>query len=529
MQRNLLVNISMVNAWANSTNDCVDVHMAFRNIHHKRLAFGMAASQLQSLRRCDFVDGSALIDGRWIAGPIRDVVIDPATGEGIADVARCDAGDVNSAIAAAERSFSVWRGLLATRRGAILRSWASLIREHSEELSILVTSEQGKPLAEARYEISYGAGFLEWFAAEGERAYGETIPSHKPDTLLQVRMQPIGVSAAITPWNFPVAMITRKAGAALAAGCPIIVKPAPETPLSALAIARLAEEAGVPAGVFQVVVGDPVELSAPLLRDPRVRALSFTGSIEVGRLLLEGSANTVKKVSLELGGHAPFIVFDDVDLDKVVKGAMAAKFATSGQDCLAANRIYVQRGIYDVFVKAFAAAVGKLKVGHGLEAETDIGPMTKLSVAEKCRAQIDDAMTRGARSTSAKQDAGLGPRFVVPTLLWDVTEEMLIAKEETFGPVAAVLPFDTEEEVVARANASEMGLAGYVYTDSLRRAIRMSELIEFGMVGVNTASFTGPPIPFGGWKQSGLGREGSRHGLAEYMEMKYVCFGDLAS
>lgn len=504
--------------------------MAFRTIRHKAPPFvGLAGRHLQSLRRRDFVAGAALIDGRWIAGEQRDVVVDPASGEGIADVVRCGAVDMDAAIAAAERSFSGWRGLLPARRGAILRAWASLMLEHAEELSILVTSEQGKPLAEARHEIVYGAGFLEWFAAEGERTYGETIPSHKPGSLLHVRMQPIGVAAAITPWNFPVAMITRKAGAALAAGCPIVVKPAPETPLSALAVARLAEEAGVPAGVFQVVIGDAIELSAPLLRDPRLRALSFTGSTEVGRLLLEGAANTVKKVSLELGGHAPFIVFDDVDLDKAIKGAMAAKFATSGQDCLAANRIYVQKGIYDAFVKAFAGEVAQLKIGHGLEPATDVGPMTKLSVAEKCRAQIDDAVRRGACAITANQDAGLGSRFVAPTLLWDVTEGMLIAKEETFGPVAAVLPFDTEEEVVARANANEMGLAGYVYTDNLRRALRVSELIECGMLGINTASFTGPPIPFGGWKQSGLGREGSRHGLAEYMEMKYVCFGDLAA
>lgn len=504
--------------------------MAFQTIRHKTSPFvGLAGRHLQSLRRRDFVAGAALIDGRWIDSEQRDVVVDPASGKEIADVTRCDAADMNTAISAAERSFSAWRALLPARRGAILRSWASLMLEHADELSILVTSEQGKPLAEARHEIAYGAGFLEWFAAEGERAYGETIPSHKPGSLLQVRMQPIGVAAAITPWNFPVAMITRKAGAALAAGCPIVVKPAPETPLSALAVARLAEEAGVPAGVFQVVIGDAIELSRPLLRDPRIRALSFTGSTEVGRLLLEGAADTVKKVSLELGGHAPFLVFDDVDLDKAVKGAMAAKFATSGQDCLAANRIYVQRGIYDAFVKAFAAAIKRLKVGHGLDPSTDIGPMTKLSVAEKCRAQIDDAVKRGARTISADQGAGLGSLFVAPTLLWDATEDMLIAKEETFGPVAAVLPFDTEEEVVTRANANEMGLAGYVYTDNLRRALRVSELMECGMVGVNTASFTGPPIPFGGWKQSGLGREGSRHGLAEYMEMKYVCFGDLAA
>ncbi|MCP3374408.1 NAD-dependent succinate-semialdehyde dehydrogenase [Bradyrhizobium cajani] len=490
---------------------------------------GLAARCLQDLRRRDFVCGAALIDGSWIAGQERDVVIDPATGEEIADVARCSAADMNIAIAAAEKSFAAWRGLLPAGRSAILRSWASLMLHHSEELAMLLTCEQGKPITEARHEIAYGAGFLEWFAAEGERAYGETIPSHKSGSLLQVRMQPVGVAAAITPWNFPVAMITRKAGAALAAGCPMIVKPAPETPLSALAVARLAEQAGVPRGVFQVVVGDPIELSAPLLSDPRTRALSFTGSTQVGRLLLEGAAKTVKKVSLELGGHAPFVVFDDVAVDKAVNGAMAAKFATSGQDCLAANRIYVQRKLYDAFVEAFAAAVTRLKVGHGLDLATDIGPMTKASVADKCRMQIDDAVTKGARAVCAKQDDVLGPNFVLPTLLSDVTEDMLIAQEETFGPVAAVLPFDTEEEVVERANASEMGLAGYIYTDSLRRAIRISEQLEYGMLGINTASFTGPPIPFGGWKQSGLGREGSRHGLAEYMELKYVCFGDLAA
>nr|WP_229190678.1 NAD-dependent succinate-semialdehyde dehydrogenase [Bradyrhizobium brasilense] len=504
--------------------------MDLQTVRHKSPhLIALAARHLQSLRRRDFVAGAAFIDGRWIVGDQRDVVVDPATGEEIADVARCSASDMDLAIAAAERSFGAWRDLLPSRRGEILRSWASLMRDCSEELAILVTAEQGKPLAEARHEIVYGAGFLDWFAAEGERAYGETIPSHKPASLLHVRKQAIGVAAAITPWNFPVAMITRKAGAALAAGCPIIVKPAPETPLSALAVARLAEEAGLPRGVFQVLVGDPVALSAPLLRDTRVRALSFTGSTQVGRLLLEGAAETVKKVSLELGGHAPFLVFDDVDLHKAVKGAMDAKFATSGQDCLAANRIYVQRGIYGDFVEAFAAAMAQLEVGHGLEPTTDIGPMTKLSVASKCKAQIDDAAARGAQVMSAKQGERLGPNFVSPTLLAKVTDSMLIAREETFGPVAAVLPFDTEEEVVARTNTSEMGLAAYVYTDSLRRALRLSESIECGMVGINTASFTGPPIPFGGWKQSGLGREGSRHGIDEYMELKYVCFGDLAA
>lgn len=504
--------------------------MTFQPTAHQRAhPAGLATRHLQTLRRRDFLTGAALVDGRWVADGERDRVIDPATGEGIADVARCRAAEMEVAIAAAARSFPAWRELLPARRGAVLRTWASLMLEHAEELAILVTSEQGKPLAEARQEIAYGAGFLDWFAAEGERAYGETIPSHKAGSLLQVRMQPIGVAAAITPWNFPIAMITRKAGAALAAGCPIIVKPAPETPLSALALARLAEQAGFPPGVLQVLVGDPVELSRPLLSDRRIRALSFTGSTEVGRLLLKEAAESVKKVSLELGGHAPFLVFDDVDVGKAVCGAIAAKFATSGQDCLAANRIYVQRGIYSAFVDAFAETMAQLNVGHGLESATDIGPLTKLSVAQKCRAQINDATQRGARIFSSKQGTSLGPHFVPPTLLSEVTEDMLIAREETFGPVAAVLPFDSEEEVIARANANEMALAGYVYTDSLRRALRLSEQIECGMIGVNTASFTGPPIPFGGWKQSGLGREGSRHGLAEYMELKYVCFGDLTA
>lgn len=504
--------------------------MVFQTARHadSHLA-GIAGRHLQGLQRRDFLAGAALIGGRWVAPQQRDVVLDPATGEGIADVARCGVADMTVAIAAAEQAFPAWRALLPAKRGTILKSWAALMLAHAEELAILVTCEQGKPLAEARHEIAYGAGFLEWFAAEGERAYGETIPSHKPESMLHTRMQPIGIAAAITPWNFPVAMITRKAGAALAAGCPMIVKPAPETPLSALAVARLAQEAGVPPGVFQVLVGDPIELSKPLLRDSRIRALSFTGSTQVGRLLLEGAAETVKKVSLELGGHAPFIVFDDVDLDKAVKGAMAAKFATSGQDCLAANRIYVQKGIYSAFVEAFAEATARLQVGHGLDPATDIGPMTKVSVANKCRAQIEDAVTKGARAFGTKHDSRLGQNFVVPTLLSDVMDDMLIVREETFGPVAAVLPFDSEEEIVDRANANEMGLAGYIYTDSLRRALRLSERIECGMLGINTASFTGPPIPFGGWKQSGLGREGSRHGLAEYMELKYVCFGDLAA
>ena len=365
--------------------------------------------------------------------------------------------------------------------------------------------------------------------SEGERAYGETIPSHRPDSLVMVRMQPIGVAAAVTPWNFPSAMIARKAGAALAAGCPMIVVPSPHTPFSALALARLGCEAGLPDDVFQVVTGPPEALVGRLLDHAELRALSFTGSTEIGRLLLGHSAATVRKVSLELGGHAPFVVFDDAPLDTAVAGAMAAKFTTSGQDCLAANRIYVQRAIYPAFVARLAAETAALRVGHGFDPATAIGPMTRVQVADKCRRHIDDALARGARLHAGGSERSGRATFVRPTVLGDVTDDMLIAREETFGPVAAVLPFDTEQEALRRANATEMGLAAYVCTNDLRRALRLSEALEYGMVGVNTAAFTGPPIPFGGWKQSGLGREGSRHGLAEYMELKYVCIGDLAA
>jgi aspartate-semialdehyde dehydrogenase len=413
---------------------------------------GLAKQYLTRLERRDFLAGAALVDGCWVAGSERAVVIDPATGEGVADAALCSVADVELAIAAAERAFPAWRELLPAQRGSVLKSWAALMRDHSDELAILV-----------------------------------------------------------------------------AAGCPVIVKPAPETPLSALALARLAEQAGMPPGVLQIVVGDPVVLSQPLLDDSRVRALSFTGSTEVGRLLIGKGADTIKKLSLELGGHAPFLVFDDANVENAVQGAMAAKFATSGQDCLAANRIYVQRGVYFRFVEAIATSIARLRVGHGLDPATNIGPMTKRAGAERCRAQIDDAAAKGADVIVGGRNTNLGERFVVPTLLAGVTDDMLIVREETFGPVAAVLPFDTEQEVLRRTNASEMGLAGYLYTNDLRRALRLSDRIECGMVGVNTASITGPPIPFGGWKQSGLGREGSRHGLAEYMELKYVCFGDLAA
>ncbi|NTJ09286.1 NAD-dependent succinate-semialdehyde dehydrogenase [Rhizobium lusitanum] len=472
---------------------------------------------------------SSYIGGAWLGASTLTAVLDPASNEELTKVVDCDAALLGQAIDSAEQAFGGWCDLLARERGKLLIKWAELIRQNARDLAVILTAEQGKPIAESEAEILYGVGFIEWFAAEGERAYGETIPTHKPSSRLFVSMQPVGVCAAVTPWNFPNAMIARKAAAALAAGCPIIVKPAVETPLSALALAELAHRAGFPVGVFQVVTGDAVLLTEGLLFDERVRAFSFTGSTEVGRLLLGKAARTVKKVSMELGGHAPFIIFDDADLEEAVEGCIAAKFTTSGQDCLAANRIYVQSSLHDAFVERLRARIGDLQVGPGFQPGVDVGPMTKASVVAKCRSHIVDAIEKGARILVGEIPDPKTGNFVAPTLLVDVTPTMLIASEETFGPVAPVLRFDTEDEVRASANASEMGLAAYLYTSDLKRAMRVSDALEYGMVGVNTASFTGGPIPFGGWKQSGLGREGSRHGLQEFMELKYVCFGGLAA
>lgn len=481
------------------------------------------------LHRRDLIEDRAFVNGAWLERDQTFAVVDPAGGDHLADVSSCTLDDVDFAIDAASKAFAGWRDMLPVDRGDILRNWSARMRENAHDLATIISAEQGKPLAESLGEIDYAANFLDWFASEGERSYGETIPTHLKGSNLSVRMQPIGVTVAITPWNFPSAMIARKAGAALAAGCTMIVKPAPETPLSALALARLAEESGVPPGVLQVLPGEAAPLARRLLENTEVRAFSFTGSTEVGRILLTQSAATVKKASLELGGHAPFIVFADADLTEAVKGCLGAKFATSGQDCLAANRIYVQRSLYPRFVERFAEATSRLTVGHGLETGVDIGPMTRPSVAEKCRQQVAQALSAGARLVCGGQDSPLGGNFVTPTVLADVTDDMLIAREETFGPVAAILPFDDEAEVIRRANATEMGLAAYLYTNDLGRAMRLTDRLEYGMVAVNTPKFTGAPIPFGGWKQSGLGREGSRHGLMEYLEPKYVCFGNLAA
>lgn len=469
--------------------------------------------------------GQVYINGRWLDAsdggllPVRN----PANGEWLGSVAAAGAKEAHAAIEAAQLAWPQWRALTPDERGRPLRKWAELMRAAREDLALIMTLEQGKPLAEARGEIEYAASFLDWFAEEGRRAYGETIPSHLSGKRLMTVRQPIGIVAAITPWNFPSAMITRKAGAALAAGCPVIVRPADETPFSALALAVLAERAGLPAGIFSVVTGDPRVIAQALTSSDAIRALSFTGSTEVGRALLGQCADTVKRVSLELGGHAPFIVFDDVDIEAATQLAVAAKFQTSGQDCLAANRILVHRSRYTQFVDRFIEITKTLRVGNGLEPGVHIGPLISERAIARCERQVQDAVSRGASLRLGGKRHAAGPLFLSPTVLADTTPEMLIHREETFGPVAAILPFDDERQAVEIANDTIYGLAAYVCTKDLGRALRMSDALEYGMVAINTDRFTGPPIPFGGMKQSGLGREGSRHGLDEYSQIKYVC------
>lgn len=479
--------------------------------------------------RLDLLREKAWLDGCWVDADEgrRIQVTDPADGRLIGSVPDMGARETLRAITAAEAAWPAWRKLLPQERARILRHWADLMIQNREELALLMTLEQGKPLAEARGEIDYAASFLEWFGEEAKRMYGETIPSHLPDSKLIVSRAPIGVTAAITPWNFPSAMITRKAGAALAAGCPMIVRPASETPFSALALAVLAEQAGVPGGIFQVITGSSRAIVAVLLESAVVRALSFTGSTEVGRKLFARSADTIKKLSLELGGHAPCLVFADADLDLAVQGALAAKFATSGQDCLAINRLFVEDSVHDDFVERYAAAVASLKVGAGIEEGVEIGPLMSEAAVAKCEAQVADALGKGARLLVGGRRHALGGTFFEPTLLVEVTEEMRIFREETFGPVAAVLKFSSEEEAVTRANDSIYGLAAYVFSRDVGRVCRVGDALQYGMVGANTPKFTGPPIPFGGMKQSGLGREGSRHGLDDYSEIKYLCLGGL--
>lgn len=480
----------------------------------------VSLSQLSDLR---LLREHAYIDGRWCSADNLQIieVTNPFDGSFIGTVPNMGVFETRKAIVAAKRAFPAWAALLPQDRAAALRRWHDLLIENKEDLALLMTLEQGKPITEARGEIDYAASFVEFYAEEAKRVNVENITSHLPGRNMSVKREPIGVTAAVTPWNFPCAMITRKAAAALAAGCTLIVRPATETPFSATALAELAERAGIPAGVFNIVTGDPNPVVGELCGNTDVRALSFTGSTEVGRLLLSQGAQTVKKMSMELGGHAPFIVFDDVDLDEAVAHAVNAKFATSGQDCLAANRIFVQRGIYDNFLDKYAKAIAKLRVGNGIDEDVEIGPLMHDRAVAKCDEHVSDARAKGARVlTGGKKMGGL---FYAPTLLADITADMQIFSEETFGPVAPVMAFDTEEDVIGQANDSEYGLAAYLFTKDHDRAARVSNALEYGMVALNCVKITGAPIPFGGVKQSGLGREGSRHGLEEFTELKYIC------
>ncbi len=465
------------------------------------------------------------VNGNWTAGPAGQTfrVTDPATGDSIAFVAALDEAQTGKAIDAAAAAFPKWRALLPQARAKILRDWCDRILAAKQDLALLMTLEQGKPLSESLGEIDYAASFVEWFAEEAKRANVEGVASHLPDAETFVRREPLGVAGIVTPWNFPAAMLTRKAAAALAAGCTVVAHPSSETPLSALALAELGERAGLPAGVFNVVTGSAQPIVGQLCRDARVRVLSFTGSTEIGRLIAAQCAPTMKRLVMELGGHAPLLVFADADLEQAVKIAIDAKFATSGQDCLAANRIYVERPLHDAFCRAYGERIAALKVGNGLAPGIDIGPLMHERAVAKVEAQVRDAEARGAKLLTGGHRYASNSLFFQPTLLADVPDDALIMREETFGPVAAVTVFDSEAEVTARANDTEYGLVAYVVTKDGARQQRLARALEYGMVAVNRVKITGAPIPFGGVKQSGLGREGSRHGLEAFTHLKYLC------
>jgi succinate-semialdehyde dehydrogenase / glutarate-semialdehyde dehydrogenase len=488
----------------------------------------MKTSPLAQLKDPTLLKTDALINGEWLKGSSRFDVHDPSNGNKLADVANLGPKEAEAAIAAANAAWPAWRNKTGKERSIILRKWYELLMANQEDLGRLMTAEQGKPFAEAKGEVAYGASFVEWYAEEAKRVNGETLPQFDNNRRLMVIRQPIGVCAAITPWNFPLAMITRKVAPALAAGCPVVIKPAELTPLTALAAAELAMRAGIPPGVLNLLTADganSVAVGKVFCASDTVRHISFTGSTEVGRILMAQSAPTVKKLSLELGGNAPFIVFDDADIDSAVEGAMASKYRNAGQTCVCANRIYVQEGVYDQFIQKFSAKVKALKVGNGFEEGVVQGPLIEDAAVQKVQRHVEDALAKGGKVVVGGKK--LQGQFFQPTVIADATGGMLCAKEETFGPVAPVFKFKTEQEAIAAANNTEFGLASYFYSRDVGRIFRVSEALEYGMVGINVGIIATEHVPFGGVKQSGLGREGSSHGMDEYLEMKYLCLGDI--
>lgn len=488
----------------------------------------MKTSPLAQLIDPSLLKTDGLINGQWVPGITRFDVHDPATGQKIADVANLGPAEAEQAISAANAAWPAWRSKTAKERSIILRKWFDLLMANQEDLGRLMTAEQGKPLPEAKGEVAYGASFVEWFAEEAKRVNGETLPTFDNNRRLLVLRQPIGVCAAITPWNFPLAMITRKVAPALAAGCPVVIKPAELTPLTALAVAELAVRAGIPAGVLNVITADAdnsIAVGKVLCASDVVRHLSFTGSTEVGRILMAQCAPTVKKLSLELGGNAPFIVFDDADIDSAVEGAIASKYRNAGQTCVCANRFYVQAGVYDEFVQKFAARVKGFKVGNGFEDGVVQGPLIEDAAVQKVQRHVEDAVARGGTVVTGGQK--LQGQFFEPTVVANATPDMLCAREETFGPFAPIFRFETEQEAIDAANATEFGLASYFYSRDVGRIFRVGEALEYGMVGINVGILATEHVPFGGVKQSGLGREGSHHGMDDYVEIKYLCVGDV--
>jgi succinate-semialdehyde dehydrogenase/glutarate-semialdehyde dehydrogenase len=485
-------------------------------------------SPLSLLKDPSLFKTDALINGQWIAGSSRFDVLDPATGQKLADVANMEPKDAEAAIAAANAAWPAWKAKTGKERSIILRKWFDLLMANQDDLGRMMTAEQGKPLPEAKGEVAYGASFVEWFAEEAKRVNGETLPQFDNNRRLMILKQPIGVCAAITPWNFPLAMITRKVAPALAAGCPVIIKPAELTPLTALAAAELAMRAGIPAGVLNILSADAdnsIAIGKVICASDTVRHISFTGSTEVGRILMAQSAPTIKKMSLELGGNAPFIVFDDADIDSAVEGAFASKYRNAGQTCVCSNRLYVQNGVYDQFVEKFSAKVRTAKVGNGFEEGVNQGPLIEEAALQKVERHVQDALAKGARLTvGGKRMSG---QFFEPTVMADATADMLCAKEETFGPFAPVFKFSTEQEAIDAANATEFGLASYFYSRDIGRIYRVGEALEYGMVGVNVGILATEHVPFGGVKHSGLGREGSHFGMDDYLEVKYICIGDI--